>query len=76
MVYGTDAIFPIQLVLTVAKFFQEEHDEPNNMVRRMLDLVELEQVREQLVEKSEAHEKKIKNTFDKKEKVENFQVGD
>ena len=41
LVYGTDAIFPIQLVIPVAKFFQEEQDEPNDMVRRMLDLVEL-----------------------------------
>ena len=46
------------------------------MVRRMLDLVELQQVREQLVQKSESHQNKIKNTFDKKEKVDNFQVGD
>ena len=45
LVYGTEAIFPIQLILPVAKFFQEEHDEPNDMVRRMLDLVELQQVR-------------------------------
>jgi hypothetical protein len=46
LVYGTDAIFPIQLVLPVAKFFQEEQIESNDMVRRMLDLVELQQVRE------------------------------
>jgi hypothetical protein len=46
------------------------------MVRRMLDLVELQQVREQLVDKSEAHQKRIKDTFDRKEKVDNFQVGD
>ena len=45
LVYGTEAIFPIQLILPVAKFFQEEQDEPNDMVRRMLDLVELQQVR-------------------------------
>ena len=38
-------------------------------------MVELQQVREQLVEKSEAHQKKIKSIFDK-EKVDNFQVGD
>ena len=75
MVYGTDAIFPIQLVLPLAKFFQEEQDEPNDMVRRMLDLVELQQTREQLVEKSESHQKKIKSIFDKKAKVDNFQVG-
>ena len=76
LVYGTEAIFPIQLILLVAKFFQEEHDEPNDMVRRMLDLVELQQVREQVMEKSKAHQKKIKIIFDKREKVENFQVGD
>jgi hypothetical protein len=44
LVYGTDAIFPVQLVLPVAKFFQEEKTESNDMVRRMLDLVELQQV--------------------------------
>ena len=41
LVYGTKAIFPIQLILPVEKFFQEEQDEPNDMVRRMTDLVEL-----------------------------------
>ena len=46
LVYGIDATFPIQLVLPVAKYFQEEQDELNDMVRRMLDLVELQQVTE------------------------------
>ena len=41
LVYGTEAIFPIQPILLVEKFFQEEQDEPNDMVRRMLDFVEL-----------------------------------
>ena len=26
LVYGNEAIFPIQLILSVAKFFQEEED--------------------------------------------------
>ena len=46
LVYGTEAIFPIQLIFPVAIFFQEEHDEPNDMVSRMLDLVELQQAME------------------------------
>ena len=41
LVYGIDTIFPIQLVLPVAKFFQEEQTESNDMIRRILDLVEL-----------------------------------
>ena len=46
LVYGIEAIFPIQLILPVEKFFQEEEDEPNDMVRRMMDLVELQKIRE------------------------------
>ena len=76
LVYGTEAIFPIQLILPVAKFFQEEEDEPNDMVRRMMDLVELQQIREQVVGKSEAHQQRIKDMFDKRAKAYNFQVGD
>ena len=41
LIYGTEAIFPIHLILPVAKLFQGEEDEPNDMVRRMMDLVEL-----------------------------------
>ena len=46
------------------------------MVRRMMDLVELQQIREQVVGKSEAHQQRIKGMFDKRAKVYNFQVGD
>ena len=76
LVYGTEAIFPIQLILPVAKFFQEEEDEPNDMVRRMMDLVELQQIREQVIGKLESHQQRIKGMFDKREKVDNFQVRD
>jgi hypothetical protein len=33
-------------------------------------------IRDQLVEKSAAHQKRIKEAFDRKEKMDNFQVGD
>ena len=42
LVYGTEAIFPIHLTILVAKLFQEEEDEPNDMMRRMMNLVELQ----------------------------------
>ena len=38
-------------------------------------MVELQQVREQVMERSEAHQQKINIIFDKREKVDNFQVG-
>eukprot|EP00253_Pinus_taeda_P024811 PITA_24811 len=76
LVYGTEAIFPIQLTLPVAKFLQEELDEGDDMARGMSDLVEVQKIREQLIEKLAMHQKKIKEVFDKKVKMDNFQVGD
>ena len=66
----------LRLILPVAKLFQEEEDEPNDMMKRMMDLVELQQIREQVAGKSEAHQQRIKGMFEKRAKVENFQVGD
>ena len=57
-------------------FFQEKEDEPNDMVRRMMDLVELQQIREKVIGKSESHQQRIKGMYDKRAKVDNFQVGD
>ena len=45
------------------------------MVRKMMDLVEIQQVREQLMEKSEPHQKKIKSIFENNAKVDNFKLG-
>lgn len=46
------------------------------MARIMSNLVELQKIREQLVEKSRIHQKKIKETFDRKAKMDSFQVGE
>ena len=35
LVYGTDAVFPIQLGIPVMKFFQDYQEEPNDMQRRI-----------------------------------------
>ncbi len=45
------------------------------MAKRITDLVEVHQIREQLVEKSIAHQNKIKDAFDRRTKIDNFQVG-
>jgi hypothetical protein len=46
------------------------------LVRRILHLVELHQVREQLLEKTELHQKNMKDIFDKIAKDDVFQEGD
>jgi hypothetical protein len=76
LVYGMDVIFPAQLAFPVAKFLQDLEGEPNDMVRRMYQLVEVQQTREKLFEKAQNHQQKIKDIFDRKAKKENFQPGD
>jgi len=39
--YGTKAVFPIQLILPMAKFLQEEQNKESDMARRMSDLAEV-----------------------------------
>jgi hypothetical protein len=46
LVYGTEAVFPTQLALTVAKFFQYYEGEPDHMVRRIHQIVEAHQIKE------------------------------
>ena len=46
------------------------------MMRRRVDLVELQQIREQVIGKSEAYKQRIKGMFDKRAKADNFWVGD
>ena len=46
------------------------------MATRINDLTKVHQIRDQLVDRSAAHQKRIKEAFDKKEKIENFQIGD
>jgi len=72
IVYGTEAVFPIQLTLLVEKFLQEEQNEEEDMAKRITDLAEVHQIIDQLVENSAAHQKKIKEAFDRRTKIDNF----
>jgi hypothetical protein len=52
MVYGVEAIFPARLALPLAKLFQDYQGEPDDMIRRILQLVEVQQTREKLLDKA------------------------
>jgi hypothetical protein len=45
LVYGVEAIFPSHLALTVEKFIQDYQGEPDDMVRRIQQLVEVHHTR-------------------------------
>jgi len=74
--YGIDIVFPTQLSLLVLKFLQEEMEEPNAIQRRIFQIIEVQQKREALSQITEAYQRKIKKSFDKKTKKEIFREGD
>jgi hypothetical protein len=76
LVYGIEVVFPTHLSLPVEKFLQDQDGEPDDMVRRIQQLVEVQQNREKLLDKAHDHQQKIKQAFDKKVNKENFQLGD
>ena len=58
------------------KFFQYSLEEPNDIQRRIVSLIELQQEREAVEEKVQMYRKKIKEIFDKKIKENTFSCGD
>jgi hypothetical protein len=42
LVYGIEDVFPSQLALSIEKFFQECQEEPDNMIRRIHQLVDVQ----------------------------------
>ena len=69
-------MFPLQLALPVARFMQESQEEPDDMIRRINQLVELEETRNQVDQRLIEYQEKMKNVFDQHAKDRNFQVGD
>jgi hypothetical protein len=76
LVYGVEAIFPSQLALPVEKFFQDYQGDPDGMIRRIHQLVEVQQTREKALDKAHDHQQKIKQAFDRKSSKEDFHLGD
>jgi hypothetical protein len=76
LVYGTYAIFPAQIGLPILKFLQEELEDPNDIQRRIFQIIEVQQKRENLNEESESYQGKIKETFDKNTQKYSFSTRD
>ena len=58
------------------KFLQEQGTESNPLQRRINQLVEVQQVREEVFGKAQIFQDKVKRIFDKKAKPNDFQQGD
>jgi hypothetical protein len=60
LMYGVEDIFPSQLAIPMEKFLQDHQGELNDMVRRIHQLVEVQQTRDKLLDKAHDHQQKIK----------------
>jgi len=76
LVYGTQAMFPSQLVKSVIAMIQEGKEEPNALIRRMYKVVELSESRDKVRDNFIMYQSKMNGIFDRKAKEIDFKVGD
>jgi ribonuclease HI len=76
LVYGIEAIFPIQLALPVVDLLHGYEGEPNLILKRIHQMVEVQQIREQVLNRAYSRQQKIKQAFDQKNKKKEFEPGD
>ena len=76
IVYGTDSIFPTYFGSPVMKYLQEQDIESNPLHRRINQLVEVQHIRDQVVDNDQAFQDKVKKIFDKKAKPDDFEQGE
>jgi hypothetical protein len=60
LVYRVEVVFPSQLAIPIAKFFQDYQGEPNDMIRRIHQLVEVQQAKEQVMIRIQDHQQRFK----------------
>jgi hypothetical protein len=76
MVYGVDVILPINIALQVMKLWKESNEEPNDITKRINQLIEVQQNRAEADEKIHKYQDNMQALFDQKAKDRDFLPGD
>lgn len=76
LVYGMEVVFPSSLGVPAMKILQEAQVEPNDIQRRISQTINLQQTREEVYQRSQLLQEKLKKLFDKSTKAEDFYLGD
>ena len=76
LVYGMEARFPSSLGIPTIRLLQEIQAEPNDTQRRINQTIHLQQTREQVYDRAQILQEKLKKMFDKRAKEEDFYIGD
>jgi len=75
LVYGMEAKFPSSLGVFVIKLLQEVQAETNDIQRRINQTIHLQQTRDQVYNRAQVLQEKLKKIFDKGTKEEDFFIG-
>jgi hypothetical protein len=65
-VYGTNVVLPISLVLPVMKLWKDANEYPNNVTRRINQIIEVQENRAEVDDKIQKYQDNMKALFDKK----------
>jgi len=76
LLYGMEVVFPSSLGVPVMKILQEDQVEPNDIQRRINHTINLQQTREEVYQRSQVLQEKLKKIFDRRTKAEDFYLGD
>ena len=76
LVYGVDTVFPTSLAVPVMKIMQEVKNEPNDIQRRIDQMIHLQKLRDEVFSHNSKLHEKIKNIYDRKTKADDFKLGD
>ena len=58
------------------RFLQEQKNESNHLLRRINHIIDLNELRDKAYDSMQVHQEKMKNTFDRRVKEENFLIDD
>lgn len=76
LAYGMEVVFPSSLGIPIMKLLQEVQVQPNDIQRRINHTIHLQQTREEVYQRSQVLQEKLKKIFDKRTKGEDFYIGD
>jgi hypothetical protein len=76
LVYGTDVVFPTSLGVPIMKLLQEVQVEPNDIQRRINQMIQLQQSREEVYNQTQVIQESIKKIYDRRTKEDDFELGD
>lgn len=74
LVYGIDAIFPTSFGICVLKMLQELEVEPNDLPTRINQTIHLQQLRDEVHNRTWLIQESIKKKFDRRTKADDCQI--